>query len=590
VSDELGRPSVDVYFCVQEGPRTLLDEAGFEGAREVSTAELARASRLELGAPLRYRDLEVARVALTDFYRERAFAFARVDPVLERSPDHTRARVRFVVREGPRVRVGAIHVRGNERTAEALIRQRLALAEGDWYLLSAVRTSQRRVGELGVFTGVTIALEEPDVEAPVKSVAVYLVERRPQALETRGGFSTGQGLRAGFEYGYNNLLGRAVGLSLRAEVGYLVEIPGVTPAFPTGINPSTTERVQYRASGSVTFPYVPYLGPDFATSVDLASEARITTDSVSYAYRLVTNGGSLSLLNRTVRGLNLTLTGELQNAALTLFGPLAGAGRDGFLQRYADSCAALTDSTQASACQVRLAMLQQVRFPEGDNLLGAVRLGAVFDRRDSAFNPTRGGYLSSTVEFLRSLTRPATPGAPFPTTLHAEARAAGYLPILRWLVLAASARGGYNLQLVDPSSTHPTRQFLLGGADSMRGWIQNSMVPQDRADQAQNEAREDARRAILSVLGGDVYVNLRAELRASTGWPSDAWALSFALFSDLGNDPAAVDLLGLRFSPGAGVRFNTPFAVIALDLGLNPFFRELLGEQPYTIQFALGVF
>ena len=53
----------------------------------------------------------------------------------------------------------------------------------------------------------------------------------------------------------------------------------------------------------------------------------------------------------------------------------------------------------------------------------------------------------------------------------------------RGLALALSLRMGIVQQLIDGSRTYPDRLFFLGGADSIRGFSQDSVVPQDIADQ-----------------------------------------------------------------------------------------------------------
>lgn len=592
VRDPDGVSRFHVVFHVVEGPRTLLDEAIFEGNHELASAALAEAAALTLGLPMDYHAIEEARVRVNDLYRERAFAFVRVEPEVLRSPDRTRARVRFAIHEGPRVRVGGVRVEGAVRTAEPLIRQRLALQEGGFYLLSTVRVSQRRLDQLGVFSGVNITLDDPDIEAPIKTVVVQVTERRPQAFEARFGYSLGQGVRLGFEYSYLNIFGAAVSLTLRAEVGYFIEIPGLTPVFPGNVRPEGIELLQYRVTPSLNFPYVPLLGPDFAASLDLAAESRLTTDSLFYTYSLVTRGVALSLVNRTVRNLTLTLTPEVQQATARLYG--ADTIR-AFIESLQTQCNSLMGS-DADRCRLRLATLQQqLRFPDGDNVLGSVRLGAAYDRRDSQFNPTRGVYLSLSTAILRYLLRPDTASGPAPTTLHLEGRATFYaqLPVLR-IVFASSLRAGMNVQLATPGETHPLWQFLLGGADSMRGWLQNSMVPEDVAQAVATNPSSAESIALLSTLGGDAFVNWRNELRVPTGLCfAESLCLGIGVFLDAGNLwrlPKNVDLTQIRFSPGFGARFNTPFGVISFDFGFNTAPRSYIREQSYALQFSLGVF
>ena len=96
-------PRLAVELQVEEGAATVLDELVFDGNRVVPSATLAEQAEVRLGVPISYRALEEARGRLTDYLREEGYAFARAEPVVERSPDHRRARVRMEVREGARI-------------------------------------------------------------------------------------------------------------------------------------------------------------------------------------------------------------------------------------------------------------------------------------------------------------------------------------------------------------------------------------------------------------------------------------------------------------------------------------------------------
>ena len=83
---------------------------------------------------------------------------------------------------------------------------------------------------------------------------------------------------------------------------------------------------------------------------------------------------------------------------------------------------------------------------------------------------------------------------------------AGYLPIYKNISFAAELRLGENIKTaqcqyttpIDPANppqpycTYPDRLFFMGGFDSMRGWLQDTFMPQELANEI---AREPARSA-----------------------------------------------------------------------------------------------
>lgn len=582
-----GREAAEVTFQITEGAQTFVQELVFEGNRAQPSATLARVAALNLGVPLSYRSVDEARVRLADHYREQGYAFATAELEVERSPDHSRARVRVRVREGPRVRIGAIRIRNNGRTPEDIVRTRLTLREGDWYLLSSVRTSQRRLSELGVFSGVNIALEDPELEAPVKVVVVQVTERAPQSLELRGGFTTGQGLRAGFEYAHLNVGDRAVSFTLRAQGGVLIPIPGLTPEFPPEAQPTFSQLLNWRVTGSLGFSYVPFLGYGWGSTVDLSS-VRVLQPPF---YALTTQGVGVSILNRSLASAAFTFTAELQNVNTTLFG---ARSIEQLIAGYVDRC--LQTNTSVEACTTQRDTLRQqlLRTKDGDSLLGAFRLGVAIDRRDSAFAPTRGYYLGATAEFLRVLGISESDPNLTRNTLHMTARASAYTPLPGRIVLLTSLRVGRNFSLFsDGQNTHPSRLFWLGGADSMRGWLQNQMVPQDIADSALALSGDERNRRLLGANGSEFFWNLVLDVRIPLGiCVSGGVCLALGLFCDVGNlwsrAPRFDELPRARFSPGFGLRTTSPFGIISLDVGFNPLYRSYVQEQLWALQFSLG--
>lgn len=218
--ERLASGEIAIVVPVVEGPQTRLHAVSVTGNTILGSRELVSASGLERGAPFGYLGLEDARNKMQALYRELGYLYARVEPEPRFSADRTRVEVTFRIVERYPVRVSGVVFRGLVRTNESLARSRLQLHEGDLYRPSLARRSEELLLELGVFSGATISVEDEDLPAREKRIVVTLSERRTQYLETSLGISTGQGIRAGFEYGYRNLFGSAISTSLRVQFGY----------------------------------------------------------------------------------------------------------------------------------------------------------------------------------------------------------------------------------------------------------------------------------------------------------------------------------------------------------------------------------
>jgi hypothetical protein len=266
----------------REGPRTTVESISFEGNTAVSLPELARATKLAPGDPLAFERVEETRSAIQRGYLSRGYLYARVEAREDVDPERHVAAVRFVVSEGPRVKIGRIVVTGNRRTRGAVVRNALAVKEGATYDPDAFAASQASLLRLGVFRSVSLRVQDPEVPQETKDVAVDVSER-PRATLTQGfGFSIANGPRAFLEWAQPNLLGRALEFTALAKVNYPLvvfrpDLEGRTPA----------ERIDNRDG--------PSLSPECAqvpAAIDQARAAARALHGVHRAIRCETLGDS----------------------------------------------------------------------------------------------------------------------------------------------------------------------------------------------------------------------------------------------------------------------------------------------------------
>src|SRR6185312_2798770 len=185
----------------------------------------------------------------------------------------------------------------------------------------------------------------------------------------------------------------------------------------------------------------------------------------------------------------------------------------------------LEDAIEKAAGMPRVQRL--LRVPAGNTTLMSLRLQVSYDERDSPFLPTRGFYLSGSGEIASTL---YVDNPDFRSRfLKLQATASGYIPIWRSVVLAGQIRVGRIIHLDGSTYTYPNRAFFLGGVDTMRGYYQDSLMPQDIADGALPQTDREA--ALTSIVrAGDAFVLLRAEVRFPIYGPIGA-----GLFADFGN-------------------------------------------------------
>lgn len=550
-----------VSIPVVEGPRTFLESVDIRGEEAQMPRDLLTASRLKRGMPFSNVALEQARIAILDYYRERGYYYARVEARTAFSGDRTRAGVAFEIFEGYEVVVGDIFVHGAEATDEDLIRSRLTLERGDLLRPSAANRSQQRLLDLGVFSSVNIAPEDAELPERTKRLIVTVTERPGQFLEATLGFSTGEGVRGGFEYGFRNLLGRAIGVSLRVQLAYqfIFIDPQIEQRF-TAL--SELDRLERNVTLGFAFPYVPYL-PDTKLSVNGVLARDNERD-----FGIEKVGGTVGLTWQPLRRLTFTLSEDLERNDVRLF--VSGSLED-YLQTNTDP---------------RLERL--LRIPDGVSTIAATRLSGTVDLRDNPFTPTRGAYFAVTSEYARTLDTQRDPNASsafLSNFMKLSFTSSGYVPMGK-VVWATQLRVGRIFHLDRDSKTYPNRAFFMGGIDTMRGYLQDALIPQDRADQI----RKDPSLSTNAVFrGGDAFALLRTELRFPI-----VGELFGGVFSDVGNswaDPEEL-LSGFRVRPtaGAGIRIRTPVGPLAFDYGIVLVRRDYLRERFGAFHFSIGLF
>jgi len=558
-ADEVGRPVFDVTFRIVERAQVRLSAVQFEGNDAIPSATLAAQAGLALNGPLSLAAVASARDRLAEYYREQGYNYVRVASSIDRSPDGSNARVRFVLTEGALVRVTHVDIRGLTAIARNVVYDRLALREGSVFRPSLARESQRRLGELGYFSAVTVSLADPDVESSVKTLVVQVTETGG-SVELRAGVSFYELLRGSVQWTRRNVQRSTVSMTASLQVGYVLPILAFFDAtlYPTLRTLQWYERFRGRAAMSLQLPPTRVLGTDFRPGVDLSLSRSV---DLQFAINAVDLSASTTV--RPTRWLTLTPLVDFQVNNLNLFGNL-------------------TDILRGLPPAEQLRLSRLLLLPQGTTVLSSARVTMGIDQRDQVFNPQSGFFLSLMGEFVgviayfdQQTTGSAPTTLPPGNTLRGTLSFSSYVSHRNMVTWASNVRVGVN-GTFDPCSrvTYPNRQFFLGGADTLRGWLQDSVIPADvLAPPAVNACGvatnpvTDVTTLLLSQRSADAFVLWRNELRISLGNSG----LAASLFVDMGNlwkDPRNVfSVFAMRFSPGIGIRYITPIGPVGIDVG-----------------------
>ena len=536
------------HFKVQEGLQTRVAELTIEGNSALSAERLLEVAGSTAGQP--YSDFNVAsdRDNILALYYNRGFPDARFSWTAEEvqttgSPQPESSgcgspgsgqqaaakgpmvKLTYRITEGAQLRVAEVLISGYKRTRRKVMDREVKLRAGEALSEGAVVESQHRLYDLGVFSRVDIAPQNPDGTDTEKTMVVLVEEAKRYSMaygfgleaQRLGGttaYPAGNQFRLGprglFEIAKSNLTGRGDTLGLKLRGGTL----------------------QSRGLISYTAPNV-FGRPSLSLQVTaLADRARDVRTFTSTKYE-----GALQLAQQITTSTSM-------------------------LYRYIFRRVLVND--------LRISPGQLPLFDQ-PTLVSGFAATWVRDRRDPPTNPAVGNFntvdialnaraLGSSASFLRFFAQNST-----------------YHRLSRRLAFVRSTRFGVEQPLGSSLSSNiplPER-FFAGGGTSLRGYGLNQAGPRDPVTGFP--------------VGGRAELVFNQELRFPMRLLWVGNRLGGAVFYDAGNVFARIDRITLRASPtqpsitngelsyfshtvGFSILYSTSVVPIRVDLGLllNP--------------------
>ncbi len=185
--DDRGRRTAT--FSVNEGPRYTVGTIAIENITLFSQAEIDAQVRLAAGDVASHRAILEVAVAIQSYYGNRGYIDTAVRPILDTDRDALTVDIVYRVREGELVSLRTIHVRGNTRTRDKVIRRELLMQPGETYNQERIERSERRLHNLGFFENIrTVAT--PTDDPGLRDLVLMLDEKRTGQFMIGAGFSS----------------------------------------------------------------------------------------------------------------------------------------------------------------------------------------------------------------------------------------------------------------------------------------------------------------------------------------------------------------------------------------------------------------
>jgi outer membrane protein assembly complex protein YaeT len=538
---------VEVIVAVDEGPRTTVRSVSFRGNSAFTESQLRGEVPAAVGARYLLSEVTEGRDKIAIRYQNQGYLDVTVREETAFADNDTQADITYSIAEGQQAIVEHIIIVGNDKTKTETILEELEFQEGQPLGRAAQDNSRARLARLGLFRQVTFTLLEHSGDSR-RDILIEIQEADRTTLGYSFGLEgalrarpTGPGgaaedhleiaPRGGFEIGRRNLWGtnRSVNLFTRVSLRSTdVRSSDPTSVDQTESNPGFNE---YRVVGS-------FREPRFMSS---RSE--------------------------------LLITGIVEQAIRTTFN---------FSRRIARAEVATSVTPAVSLTGrytfERTKLFDEIFAPDEkplliDKLFPEVRLSKfagsfIFDTRDDLLDPSTGTTflldtdvamraIGSEVGFLRTF---------------AQAYVYRQLPSQRRIVAAFGARLGAargferikDDQLV--SDLPASERFFAGGDTTVRGFSLDRLVNDDTVSPTGFP------------LGGNGVVVLNGELRVHIG--KALHGVGFVDAGTVSKFASDLSLADLRPAAGAGLRIESPFGPIRLDLGVNLDPKDFTGVSP----------
>lgn len=236
VEDDYGaKYRIAVFINITEGPQTLVGSLQIVG-NNTQKADSFPPLNTQPGQP--FSDVNIAqdRDILLNYYFNNGFSHATFDATAKPAGPN-RMDVVFHINEGERTYIDNVLVSGREFTRPYIVNRELQVKPGDTLSQSSLLDTQQRLYNLGIFSQVDTAVQNPDGVEPNKNVLVQLREAKRYTFNYGGGFefqtgqpvpgtnqplgSTSASPLASFDVSRLNFLGRDHTITFESRVGGL---------------------------------------------------------------------------------------------------------------------------------------------------------------------------------------------------------------------------------------------------------------------------------------------------------------------------------------------------------------------------------
>ncbi len=236
-----------VHIQIEEGVQTRIGELHVLGTEQVAASQLPETST-QPGQPYSEQELANDRERILSYYFDHGFPNASLEITTKPSATQpNREDVTYTIQEGERFTVNRVMVAGTEHTRDHVVQRELQVHEKEPLSQQDLLNTQTRLYDLGIFSQVDTAVQNPEGTDPQKNVLVQVREAKRYTFTYGAGleFETGQpggasapqgttgvSPRVEFDVTRLNVGGRDQTLTFQSHVGRLQQRGLISYAIP----------------------------------------------------------------------------------------------------------------------------------------------------------------------------------------------------------------------------------------------------------------------------------------------------------------------------------------------------------------------
>ncbi len=554
--------SATLHYRIREGTQYFVSEIVFNIDKDVIPLEtLKKAASVKEGEVFNIENLRADAQTLKRLIADKGYAYAQVNPDLDKDEANGKVKVIYHIRTGNEVYISDVLISGNNRTSDRIIRREILLAPGDLYSLTKLAASQNALRRLGFFDDIKI--DERRVSEDSMDLLITVKEGRTGQLQFGLGYGSYGGLMINGSVTERNLFGTGQTGSIYANIS-----TGTGRTYTYTYMGYTREYNGRQFSGNISLSNPRILDSRFSTSASIYGNYYI-----NYMYTEQSGGFNFNIGRLLLPTLRVSLGYDINIVHTFDF------VSDIYEKYYASSDRTFTDTDSAGSTITRSGLWSKdYDMPITSSLTPSIS----FDNTDDYYFPKNGIIASAYAQFA------GIGGDVRNTKVYGKLGLYYHLRNLIGIDLIAryKAQGGFLFRYSSDDFLPLNQTFYMGGVTTIRGFRSGSVTPYD---------------ADGLWVGGDGMFSNSVELSYGI---LEAAKMRLALFFDYGFLSFATDSSGSmdfvnygrtnaphslkwRASTGLAIEWISPMGPLVLIFPLKRF-NEDANDYTSSFEFSMG--